>query len=240
VVRDLVQRPAGLVLVTGPTGAGKTTALNAMVDWINSERRSRIVTIEDPIEYLHAHKRSVVIQRELDDDTYSFQGALMAALRQDPNVICLGEMRSLETVATALTAAETGHLVLGTLHTQGCCQTIERIVDVFPTSQHNQVRTQLASTLQGIVSLQLLPRMAERGRVLACEVMVGTMAVKNIIRTGKIEQLSSLIQTGGEDGMVSMDRCLRRLYESGVISYETALSRAHNQNEFRALRAVAV
>jgi len=239
-VRDLALRTSGLVLVTGPTGVGKTTVLNAMVDLVNSERRARIVAIEDPIEFLHTNKRSLVIQRELDSDTPSFQSALMAALRQDPNVICVGEMRSLQTVATALTAAETGHLVMATLHTQSASQTIDRIIDVFPAHQQNQVRMQLAGTLQGVVSLQLLPRLAEKGRVMAYEIMLGTLGVRNVIRQGKIEQLGNLISMGSGEGMVAMDRCLRTLYERGEISYDTALARALNPQELRALRAPSV
>lgn len=236
-VRELALRASGLVLVTGPTGVGKTTVLNAMVDLINSERRARIVAIEDPIEFLHTNKRSLVIQRELDSDTPSFQSALMAALRQDPNVICVGEMRSLQTVATALTAAETGHLVMATLHTQSASQTVDRIIDVFPAHQQNQVRMQLAGTLQGVISLQLLPRLAEKGRVMAYEIMLGTPGIRNVIRQGKIEQLGNLISMGAGEGMVPMDRCLRTLYEQGQISYDTALARTLNPQEFRALRA---
>lgn len=239
-VRDLALRASGLVLVTGPTGVGKTTVLNAMVDLVNSERRARIVAIEDPIEFLHTNKRSLVIQRELDSDTPSFQSALMAALRQDPNVICVGEMRSLQTVATALTAAETGHLVMATLHTQSASQTVDRIIDVFPAHQQNQVRMQLAGTLQGVISLQLLPRLAEKGRVMAYEIMLGTLGIRNVIRQGKIEQLGNLISMGAGEGMVPMDRCLRTLYERGEISYDTALARALNPQEFRALRAPSV
>ena len=237
VVRELALRTSGLVLVTGPTGVGKTTVMNAMIDLINSERRARIVAIEDPIEFVHTNKRCLIIQRELDSDTPSFQSALLAALRQDPNVICVGEMRSLETVATALTAAETGHLVLATLHTQSASQTVDRIIDVFPAHQQNQVRMQLASSLQGVVSLQLLPRLGEKGRVLAYEVMVGTLGIKNVIRQGKIEQLANLISMGSGDGMVAMDRCLRTLYEQGEIGYDTALARALNPQEFRSLRS---
>ncbi len=240
IVKDLAMRPRGLVLVTGPTGVGKTTVLNAMVDLVNSERRARIVAIEDPIEFLHTNKRSLVIQRELDSDTPSFQSALMAALRQDPNVICVGEMRSLQTVATALTAAETGHLVMATLHTQSASQTVDRIIDVFPAHQQNQVRMQLAGTLQGVISLQLLPRLAEKGRVMAYEIMLGTLGIRNVIRQGKIEQLGNLISMGAGEGMVPMDRCLRTLYERGEISYDTALARALNPQEFRALRAPSV
>ena len=238
IVRELALRPHGLVLITGPTGSGKTSVMNAMVDLINAERRSRIITIEDPIEYLHVNKRSVIIQRELESDTYSFHAALLSALRQDPNVICVGELRHLDTVSTALQAAETGHLVLATLHTQSAPQTVDRIIDVFPSSQQEQVRMQLAGTLQGILCLQLLPRMAEKGRVMAYEIMVGNSAVRNIIRTGKNEQLSNAIQMGQENGMSSMDRCLRALYEQGDVSYDVALSRAHNPQEFRQLRPV--
>jgi len=236
IVRELALKTSGLVLVTGPTGAGKTTVMNAMVDLINSERRARIITIEDPIEYLHTNNRSVVIQRELESDTYSFESALLAALRQDPNVICVGEMRHLDTVSTALQAAETGHLVLATLHTQSAPQTIDRIIDVFPAHQQEQVRMQVAGTLQGIISLQLLPRLGEKGRVLAYEIMVGNGAVRNLIRTGKHEQLANAIQMGVNDGMNSMDRCLRTFYENGVVGYDAALARAQNQQEFRQLR----
>jgi len=236
-VHELAARTSGLVLVTGATGVGKTTVLNAMIDMINAERRARIIAIEDPIEFLHSNKRSLIIQRELDSDTPSFQSALIAALRQDPNVICVGEMRSLETVTTTLTAAETGHLVLATLHTQSAAQTIDRIIDVFPSHQQNQVRMQLAGTIQGVISLQLLPRLAEKGRVMAYEIMLGTPGVKNVIRQGKIEQLGNLISMGAGEGMVPMDRCLRTLYEQGEISYDTALTRALNPQEFRSLRA---
>lgn len=236
VVRELALKPAGLVLVTGPTGVGKTTVLNAMIDLINSERRARIVAIEDPIEFLHQNKRCLIIQRELDSDTPSFQSALMAALRQDPNIICVGEMRSMETIATALTAAETGHLVLATLHTQSAPQTIDRVIDVFPAHQQNQIRMQLASSLQGVISLQLLPRLADKGRIMAYEIMVANSGIRNVVRQGKLEQLNNLIAMGGEDGMLQMDRCLRNFYEAGEISYETALSRAQNQQEFKSLR----
>lgn len=236
IVRDLALRPSGLVLLAGPTGSGKTTVMNAMVDMINCERRSRIITIEDPVEYIHTNNRSVVIQRELDSDTHSFESALLAALRQDPNVICVGEMRHLNTIMTALQAAETGHLVLATLHTQSAPQTIDRIIDVFPSQQQEQVRMQLAGSLQGVICLQLLPRLGERGRVLAYEIMVGNGAVRNLIRTGKHEQLNNAVSTAMAEGMNSMDRCLRTLYENGVISYDTALSKAQNQQEFRQLR----
>ena len=234
-VHDLAKRPGGLVLITGPTGQGKTTTMNAMIDLINASRRCRIITIEDPIEYMHPHKRSVVIQREVENDTLSFHRALIAALRQDPNVLCVGEMRDLETITTALTAAETGHLVISTLHTQTAAQTIDRIIDVFPAYQQAQVRMQLASSLQGVVCQQLLPRAGERGRVLAYEVLIATPAVRKIIRDGKIELLHNVIQTGREDGMVMMDRSIRDLYEKGLISYDTALSRCHDAETFKSL-----
>lgn len=237
VVRELALRTAGLVLVTGATGSGKTTCLNAMIDLINSERRARIITIEDPIEYIHPNKRSVVIQRELESDTPSFDKALIAALRQDPNVICVGEMRHMDTMLTALQAAETGHLVLTTLHTQGAAQAIDRIIDVFPPGQQDQVRMQLAGSLQGIISLQLLPRLGEKGRVLAREVLVANTGVRNIIRTGKTEQLLNSMLMGSGDGMNCMDRHLRSLYEQGDISFDTALSYAHNPAEIRSLRS---
>ncbi|MEW6280024.1 MAG: PilT/PilU family type 4a pilus ATPase [Candidatus Eremiobacterota bacterium] len=238
-VRDLALRPAGLVLIAGPTGVGKTTVMNSMVDMINSERRSRIITIEDPIEFLHTNKRSVVIQRELESDTYSFHSALLAALRQDPNVVCVGELRHMDTVSTALQAAETGHLVMATLHTQSAPQTVDRIVDVFPSHQQNQVRMQLAGSLQGVICLQLLPTMGERGRVMAHEILVATGGIRNMIRQGKNEQIANAIHMGSDDGMIGMDRCLRNLYEKGAISYDTAVSRAHNPAEFRQLRAGA-
>ena len=235
VVERLAACPSGLVLVTGPTGVGKTTTMNAIIQMINAERRARIITIEDPIEFVHPHRRSVVIQRELDSDTRSFRAALVSALRQDPNVICIGEMRDLETISTALTAAETGHLVISTLHTQSATQTIDRIVDVFPAHQHAQVRMQLASTLQGVICQQLLPRVGERGRVLAYEVLVATPAIRALIREGKMQQVPNCISTGREEGMILMDRCIRTLYEQGLITYDTAVSRCHDPATFKSL-----
>jgi len=235
VVADLALRPNGLVLITGPTGVGKTTTMNAMIDLINREQRVRIITIEDPIEFLHEHKRSIIIQRELDTDTHSFQVALIHSLRQDPNVIVVGEMRDLETIQTALTAAETGHLVIATLHTADATQTVDRIVDVFPPHQQTQIRIQLASCIQGVVSQQLLPRVGEKGRVAAVEVMVATQAVRHVIRDSKSEQLFNIISIGKDQGMQTMDWCLKDLYRKGIITYDTALSRVKDPDFFRAL-----
>jgi twitching motility protein PilT len=232
---ELALKPNGLVLITGPTGSGKTTTLNAMIDRINREHRCRIITIEDPVEYLHEHKRSVIIQREVGTDTRSFYEALIHSLRQDPNVICIGEMRDLETISTVLTAAETGHLVISTLHTSDAVQTVERIVDVFPPHQQVQVRMQLASSLQGIISQQLLPKVAERGRVVAVELLIATPAVRHLIREGKAEQIQNVLHTGKEFGMVAMDRSLRTLYEVGIITYDTALSRVRDADTFKRL-----
>ncbi len=235
VVRTLALHNSGLVLICGATGQGKTTTMNCMIDLINAERRARVVTIEDPIEFLHANKRSVVIQREVESDTDSFQSALNAALRQDPNVICVGELRTVEAMATALTAAETGHLVLATLHTNSAPSVVERIVDVFPSHQQNQARIQLANSLRGVVCLQLLPRLAEKGRVMACEVMVANHGVRTLIRGGRADQLYNSILTGAGDGMIGMDRALRALYERGVISYDVAVQRAHSPESFQRL-----
>jgi len=235
IVRDLAMRPSGLVLIAGPTGQGKTTTMNAMIDLINTERRVRVITIEDPIEFVHPHRYSIVIQREVESDTLSFHRALVASLRQDPNVLCVGEMRDLETMATALTAAETGHLVISTLHTQSAALTIDRIIDVFPAHAQQQIRMQLANTLQGIICQKLLPRVAERGRVLAFEVLVATPAVRSLIREAKIQQLPNVISTSREDGMILMDRCIRSLYEQGFISYDTALSNCADPDTFKRL-----
>lgn len=217
---DLTKKNKGLVLVTGPTGSGKSTTLAAMVDRINSERSCHIITLEDPIEYMHLHKKSIVNQREIGSDSKSFATALRAALRQDPDVILVGEMRDLETIATALTAAETGHLVFATLHTGSAAQTIDRIIDVFPPHQQHQVRVQLAETLQGIISQQLLPRVDRPGRVAAVEVLIATPAVRNLIREGKTHQIYSSIQTGMKYGMQTMDMALKNLYQAGIIERE--------------------
>ncbi len=233
IVGELVRRPNGLVLVTGPTGVGKTTTLAAMVDQINTERTALIVIIEDPIEYIHQHKRSIIKQREVYSDTKSFASALVRSLRQDPNVIVVGEMRDLETIQTALTAAETGHLVLATLHTPDAPQTIDRILDVFPAYQQQQVKVQLADCLQGIVSQQLLPRTDSNGRVAAYEVLVATPAVRHLIREQATEQLPTVMQTSARYGMCTMDATLKTLLNKQIISFETALNRAKNPEELR-------
>jgi twitching motility protein PilT len=218
---DFTKFPRGLVLVTGPTGSGKSTSLAAMVDRINTERACHIVTIEDPIEYAHKSKKSIVVQREIHYDTYSFAAALRSSLRQDPDVVLIGEMRDLETIAAAVTIAETGHLVLATLHTNSAAQSIDRMIDVFPPHQQQQIRVQLAGMLQGICSQRLVPAIGG-GRVIAAEILVATGAVRNIIREGKTHQLDAAIQTGGEYGMQSMDRTLVNLVQQGKITYDEA------------------
>ncbi len=235
IVSDLARKPNGLVLVTGPTGVGKTTSMAAMIDLINTERQEMIVSIEDPIEFLHKNKRSIIKQRELFSDTKSFAEALRHALRQDPDVIFVGEMRDLETISTALTAAETGHLVLATLHTPDAPQTVERIIDVFPPYQQQQVKLQLADCLQGVVSQLLLPRSSGVGRIVCTEIMIGTPAIRNLVREQEIEQIPTLIQTGQQYGMRTMDKSLKELYRAGVITYETALAKAKHVEEFKNL-----
>jgi len=210
----------GLVLVTGPTGSGKSTTLAALIDKINNEKPHHILTVEDPIEYLHKHKTSVVEQREVHSDTESFASALKYALRQDPDVILIGEMRDLETIEAALTAAETGHLVFGTLHTNSAAKTIDRIIDVFPENQQAQVRAQLSTSLRGIVAQQLIPTKGHDGRVCALEILVGTPAVGNLIREGKSHQIQSIIQTGAKFGMQTMQSSLEEFYRKGKISRE--------------------
>lgn len=231
-VSQLARRPNGLVLVTGPTGMGKTTTLAAMVDLINRERECLILTIEDPIEFVFTNGKSVIKQREVHTDTRSFAQALKHALRQDPNVIVVGEMRDLETIRTALTAAETGHLVLATLHTPDAPQTVARIVDVFPPHQQPQVRLQLSECLQGIVSQLLLPRASGQGRALAMEILVATPGIRNMIREQQTEQILTALQTGGKLGMRTMDRSLQELLRDGQITRETALSKARSPEDF--------
>ncbi|MEZ5078763.1 MAG: type IV pilus twitching motility protein PilT [Solirubrobacterales bacterium] len=226
VLRDLTAKPRGFVLVTGPTGSGKSTTLAAMIDVINSEREDHILTIEDPIEFLHRHKRSIVNQREIGSDAPDFALGLRAALRQDPDVILVGEMRDLETISTALTAAETGHLVFATLHTQSTAQTVDRIIDVFPSEQQGQVRTQLSIALQGIVTQQLLSTLDGKGRTVACEVLIPTPAVRNLIREGKTHQIYGAVQTSGAVGMQTMDADLARLVRTGRIGRTLAEQRA--------------
>ncbi len=235
VAEDFARKPNGLVLVTGPTGVGKTTTLAAMLDLINAERESIIICIEDPIEFLHHNKKSVIKQREIYADTLSFAEALKRTLRQDPDVIVVGEMRDLETISTTLTAAETGHLVLATLHTPDAPQTVQRIIDVFPPYQQHQVRLQLADCLQGVMSQLLLPHASGKGRVLSTEIMVATPGIRNLIREGEIAQIPTLIQTGAQYGMKTMDKCLKELYENKQITYEAALSKVKSIQEFKVL-----
>jgi twitching motility protein PilT len=234
-IKDLARKPNGLVLVTGPTGVGKTTTLAAVIDLINNERECIVICIEDPVEFIHTNKKSVIKQREVYADTHSFSEALRHCLRQDPNVIVVGEMRDLETISTTLTAAETGHLVLATLHTPDAPQTVERIIDVFPPHQQQQVKLQLADCLQAVVSQLLLPRVGGKGRILACEIMVATPGIRNLIREQEIEQIPTLMQTGAQFGMKTMDKSLRELYRLGSITIDTALSKVKNPEEFERL-----
>jgi twitching motility protein PilT len=235
VVAELAKKPRGLVLVTGPTGSGKSTTLASLIDVINATREEHIMTIEDPIEFLHQHKKCVVNQRELGSDAATFSDALKAALRQDPDVILVGEMRDMETIGTAITAAETGHLVFATLHTQDTPQTIDRIIDVFPPAQQGQVRAQLAISLQGIMTQMLLPTADGAGRVVCAEILVPTPAVRNLIREGKTHQIYSVLQTGGSHGMQTMDSALAQLVRAGKITRQLAETRAHSPEEFRRL-----
>jgi twitching motility protein PilT len=232
-IRSFAELRRGLVLVTGPTGSGKSTTLASLVDIINRTKPLHIVTVEDPIEFLHNHKRSIVNQREIGQDTTSFSEALRRVLREDPDVILVGEMRDLETIAMALTAAETGHLVFATLHTQDAPQTIDRIVDVFPTNQQEQVRTMLAAALEGVVTQQLIPNMDGTGREAVCEVMVCTSAIRNLIRTNKTHQIYSLMQTGGQYGMQTMDQALARMVREHRISEAVAFDRCRNEEDLR-------
>ncbi|UCC94978.1 MAG: type IV pilus twitching motility protein PilT [Candidatus Omnitrophota bacterium] len=235
VAYEFIRKPNGLVLVTGPTGMGKSTTLAAMIDVVNAERQEMIIAIEDPIEFVHIKKRSIIKQREVFADTHSFPEALKRALRQDPDVIIVGEMRDLETIATTLTAAETGHLVLATLHTPDAPQTVQRIIDVFPPHQQKQIRIQLADSLQGVISQLLLPRAEGAGRILATEIMVATPGIRNLIREGEIAQIPSLIQMGAQYGMHTMDKCLKNLYRKGTITKQTALNKVKNVVEFENL-----
>jgi twitching motility protein PilT len=235
VVIDLARKPNGLVLVTGPTGMGKTTTLAAMINLINNEKECLIISIEDPIEFIFTNKKSIIKQREVYSDTHSFAEALRRALRQDPNVIVVGEMRDLETISTALTAAETGHLVLATLHTPDAPQTIQRIIDVFPSHQQQQVKLQLADCLQGVISQLLLPHASGKGLVLATEIMLGTSGVKNLIREQEIEQIPTLMQTGAQYGMKTMDKSLKELTQKGLITLDVAMSKIKNHEEFKEL-----
>ncbi len=235
VLEELCRKPRGFVLVTGPTGSGKTTSLAAMIDLINREREEHILTIEDPIEFMHHHQKCIVNQREIGSDAIDFAKALKSALRQDPDVILVGEMRDLETISTALTAAETGHLVFATLHTQSTSQTVDRIIDVFPAEQQGQVRMQLSIALQGIITQQLLPTADGAGRVCACEVLLPTPAIRNLIREGKTHQIYSAIQTSGATGMQTMDAHLAQLVREGKITRKLAEARAAVPEELRRL-----
>ncbi len=233
VVRKLAERTSGLILVTGPTGSGKSTTLAAMVEHINSSRDCHVITIEDPIEYIHRHQRAMVNQRELGSDTYSWDSALRAALREDPDVVLIGEMRDLETIDAALKIAETGHLVLGTLHTRNAPHSIDRIIDVFPPHHQEQIRVLLASALEAVVAQQLLPKIGGMGRILAAEVMVVTAAIRNLIRESKTHQIYALMDTGGEEGMQAMDKALALLVRQGRVSADEAGPRAIDRDNFQ-------
>jgi twitching motility protein PilT len=234
-VASLSQLSRGLVLVTGPTGSGKSTTLASLIDIVNTTRAGHIVTVEDPIEFLHQHKRCIVNQRQVGEDTRSFGQALKHVLRQDPDVILVGEMRDLETIGAAVTAAETGHLVFGTLHTQDAAQSVDRIVDVFPAHQQQQVRVQLSTCLQGVVTQQLVPLARGAGRAVAAEVLIATPAVRNLIREGKTHQIYSTMQSGGRFGMQTMDMSLAALVRQNRITMAQALDKAHNAEDLKRL-----
>lgn len=231
VIREIAKRSSGLVLVTGPTGSGKSTTIASMIDDINETRQGHIMTIEDPIEYLHNHKKCMVNQREMHSDTYSFHNSLRAVLREDPDIILVGELRDLETIEAALTLAETGHLVFGTLHTRNAPSTIDRVVDVFPSDQQSQIRVLLANTIEGIISQQLLPKLGG-GRCASIEIMTGLPSIKNLIREGKTHQMYSIIETSSNVGMQTMDRALSDLFRQGYVSYEECMMRAVDKETF--------
>ncbi len=233
VCQNLCQIPKGLVLVTGATGSGKSTSLAALVDHINQSRNCHVVTIEDPIEFVHSNKNSLFNQREIGSDTHNFGAALRSVLRQDPDVILIGEMRDAETIESALTLAETGHLTFATLHTSDAVQTINRIVDVFPAHQQAQIRTQLSFSLQAVFCQQLLPRSGGKGRVLACEVLIANTAVRSLIRDDKAHQINSIIQTGAKLGMKTMNQCLYDLYSANLVSYDDALARSNDTEDLK-------
>lgn len=235
VVADVARLPRGLVLVTGPTGSGKSTTLATMIDLINRETHKHIVTIEDPIEFFHPHRSSIINQREIGEDTHSFTNALRSVLRQAPDVILVGELRDFETIGAAVTAAETGHLVMGTLHTNSAPEAIDRIIDVFPEAQQAQIRVQLANNLQAILTQQLIPRADGEGRALAYEFLVATPAVRNLIREGKTHMILSQMQMGGSTGMITMDACLAELHMQRIISFDMGVSRAVDPREFQRL-----
>jgi twitching motility protein PilT len=232
-VERLCMLPKGLVLVTGATGSGKSTTLAAMLDYINNTRDDHVITIEDPIEFVHKNKRCLFNQREIGSDTMGFGNALRSALREDPDVVLIGEMRDKETVESALTIAETGHLTFGTLHTSDCAQTINRIIDIFPSHQQNQIRTQLSFTLQAVFCQQLLPRVGGDGRAMVAEIMVANSAIRALIREGKVHQIMSSIQTGGNLGMKTMNQSLADVYLSGIVSYEEVLARSTDAEDLK-------
>lgn len=228
VLNELAMRKSGLILITGATGMGKTTTFNAIIDFINRNRRAKIITIEDPVEFLHTPKKSIVVQQDVYTDAISFSKALVHILRQDPDVIGIGEMRDIETIATALTAAETGHLIIGTLHTIDASSSIERIVDVFPPHQQNQVRFQLSTVLLAVISQKLIPKFDKSGRVLACEILIANSAVRNLIKEKKTNQIDNVIFTSTSKNMQSMDNAIKDLYTKGLISYDDAIINAKN------------
>ena len=240
VVQTFANLGRGLVLVTGPTGSGKSTTLASLIDRVNATRACHVMTVEDPIEFMHRHKMAIVNQREVGADTVSFATALKHALRQDPDVILVGEMRDLETISTAITASETGHLVFATLHTQDAPQSIERMIDVFPSHQQQQVRVQLAGSIQAVVSQQLLPTKTGDSRIAAVEVMVATPAIRNLIREGKVHQITSSLQAGAKHGMQTMDQSLAALVKAGAVDLTVAAERAQNEDEFIALAGKAI
>ena len=233
ILEKLVEKPRGLILVTGPTGSGKSTSLAAMINTINTTKAHHIITIEDPIEYLHEHKVSLINQRELGGDTKSFANALRASLREDPDILLVGEMRDTETIALAITAAETGHLVFATLHTNTAAESVDRMIDVFPPGQQEQIRVQLANNVMAIISQQLIPRASGSGRVPANEIMIATPAIRNLIRENKTHQIQSMIQTSGNIGMTTMDQCLRDIYLKGLATLEECMARAVNVDELK-------
>lgn len=228
VLYELAKRKSGLLLITGATGMGKTTTFNAIIDYINNDRRSKIITIEDPVEYLHNPKKSIIVQQDIYTDAVSFSKALVHILRQDPDVIGIGEMRDVETIATALTAAETGHLVIGTLHTIDASSSIDRIIDVFPPHQQNQVRLQVSNVLLAIISQKLIPKVDKTGRVLACEVLIANSAIRNLIKEKKTNQIDNIIFTSSSQNMQTMDSSIKDLYTRGLISYDDAIVSAKN------------
>jgi twitching motility protein PilT len=234
ILEELVLKPRGLILVTGPTGSGKSTTMAAMINHLNENARRNVITIEDPIEYLHPNKKCIIAQRDLGDDTRSFSTALIHALRHDPDVIVVGEMRDLDTIATAITAAETGHLVLGTLHTTDAAQTVDRIIDIFPPNQQQQIRVQLAQVLEGVISQTLVPRIGS-GRIAACEILIATYAVRNLIREGKTFQLANVMQLGSKDGMQTLDQALAGMVKDRTITEEEAVMKSSNPEQVKKL-----